>query len=41
MRPEDPRPPGVMFDVFSHRYLAHAASQLPGRAEQRADRARP
>ena len=29
---EDPRPPGAMFDVFSHRYLAHASSQLPGRA---------
>ena len=29
---EHPRPPGVVFDVFSHRYLAHATSQLPGRA---------
>ena len=28
---KDPRPSGVMFDVFSHRYLAHASSQLPGR----------
>ncbi len=30
--PEDLRAPGVMSEVFSHRYLAHAASQLPGRA---------
>ncbi|HEY3717260.1 MAG TPA: NAD-glutamate dehydrogenase [Jatrophihabitantaceae bacterium] len=26
------RPPDAVFDVFSRRYLAHASSQLPGRA---------
>src|SRR5690242_16648796 len=30
--PGEPRPPAAVFDVFSRRYLAHASSQLPGRA---------
>ncbi|HEY7046379.1 MAG TPA: NAD-glutamate dehydrogenase [Jatrophihabitantaceae bacterium] len=30
--PGEPRPSDAVFDVFSRRYLAHASSQLPGRA---------